>query len=91
MQFGGNTGDPAWIDFAGFGDELGQKLRMLVADLFGRNIEATPRHLPVVAAQIGKALSSLGNHLLLSVFPGISVGLKLTSSRGATCGDSKTD
>ena len=52
MQLGRNACRAPRVDFPGLGSELSEKFRILVVELLSRNIEATPRHLPIVPSEI---------------------------------------
>ena len=56
MQLGGNSGDAARKNLAGFRGELGEKLRVGGNDLIGWDVMTATRHLAVRLAEIDAAL-----------------------------------
>ena len=75
MKLGGDSGDAARKDLAGFGGEFGEEFRIGGNDLIRRNIVTAARHLPVGLAEIDTALNCfrLGHG-------------KLSGVRGEGCG-----
>jgi hypothetical protein len=62
MHVRGHAGDAARQDFAAFGHEFFQQVRVLVIDRLRRDIDAPPRHRPIGATKSGASFGSLGLH-----------------------------
>ena len=56
VKLGGDSGDAARKDLAGFRGEFGEKLRIGRDDLIGRDVMPTTRHHPVGLAEVDTTL-----------------------------------
>ena len=62
MQLRGHARDAAGENFAAFGDEFFQEIRVLVVDRFDGDVDPAARHGTIGAAESGTTFGGLGLH-----------------------------